>query len=259
MKSKIKGYNKLWDLVLDVFRKKKLHKEASSIGIIGGSDGPTSVYFSGPNKNNNQEDKWNQLLQTCKEITVPKSDKITGEEIKNYLIDKYDAREIELPSNSKQSLKYNLIMNYYPEALQELEALQGHKDMGYFDQFNNIELISDEKLKLNFSSLIISRTSKTESLYQEFEQEINEHIYRTKSLFSRIFKKSIRKTLKNIKEIKFEIELSTGYMQFSNGPKSLMDEIILWKGVTQEDIDNSTPAFMSYAAAMGDTGKIRIE
>ena len=35
-----------------------------------------------------------------------------------------------------------------------------------------------------------------------------------------------------------------------------MDEVTLWRGVTRDDIENKTPAFMAYAAAMKDTGQL---
>lgn len=242
--------------LLYIYNKNKSHNESHSIAIIGGADGPTSLYVSNSVKKEIQEDKWNQLLQTCKEIIEPKANKITGAEIKQYVIDKYDAREIVLSARSKSSLKYNVILNHYPEALEELEVSQDNKEMGHFEQFRNIELIPDEKYNLQFSAFIIPRTLRTEIYYKENAQEINEYINETKSLFSRIIKRPPTKTFEDIEEMKFEIELSTGYIQLSNGGRRIMHEIVLWKGVVQEDIDNCAPTFMEYAAAMRDRGQI---
>lgn len=144
--------------ILYVYYKNKPHNENYSIAIIGGADGPTSLYVSNSVKKEVQEDKWNQLVQTCKEIIEPKANKITRAEIKQYVIDKYDAREIVLSARSKSSLKYNVILNYYPEALEELEVSQDNKEVSHFEQFKNIELIPDEKYNLGFSALIIPRT-----------------------------------------------------------------------------------------------------
>ena len=54
----------------------------------------------------------------------------------------------------------------------------------------------------------------------------------------------------------FGIEMSTSYCQLDDGCKSLMDEVTIWRGVTQEDIDHETSAFTAYAAAMRDAGKL---
>lgn len=54
----------------------------------------------------------------------------------------------------------------------------------------------------------------------------------------------------------FAIELSTGYWQLDDGCGALMNEVVLWRGVTREDIEKETPAFLAYAAAMRDTGRL---
>lgn len=243
-------------LILYIYYKNKPHNQAYSIGIIGGADGPTSLYIGTSAEKEIQEGKWNQLLQTCKEITEPKVNKITGEEIKNYLIHEYDAKEIVLLPRNKGSLKYNVIINHYPEALEELKVSEDNKEMDHFEQFRNIELISDEQYNLSFAALIIPRTSKTEIYYQDNAQVISEYIKQTKSLFTRIIKRLTGKILEGMEEIEVKIELSTGHIQLNNGGRSLMDEIVLWKGIVQEDIDKCTTSFIAYAAAMRDRGKI---
>lgn len=249
-------------LISEVFLKRKAHKQASSIAIIGGSDGPRFDFVGIKKVKKGQEKKWNQLLEVCKEIIIPKTNKITGEELKKYLIHEYDAREIELTDRNKKVLKYNVIMNYYPEALGELEDLENNKDDYKLnndkdeDHFNNIELIPDKNYGLQFYAFSIPRTSKTERLYQEFEQEMKQHRYGNASLFSNVFNKPLKKTLSKIKEMEIEMELSTGYMTIGNGSSILMNEIILWKGITQEDIDTGNRAFISYAVAMSNTGEV---
>lgn len=242
--------------LLYIYNKNKPYNESHYIAIIGGADGPTSLHVSNSVKKEIQEDKWNQLLQTCKEIIEPKSNKITGAEIKQFVIDKYDARETVLSAGRKSSLKYNVILNHYPEALEELKVSLENKEMGHFEQFRNIELIRDEKYNLQFFAFVIPRTLKTEIYYKENAHEINEYINETKSLFSRIIKRPPTKTFEDVEEMKLEIELSTGYIQLSNGGRKIIHEIVLWKGVVQEDIDNCTPTFMEFAAAMRDRGQI---
>jgi hypothetical protein len=52
------------------------------------------------------------------------------------------------------------------------------------------------------------------------------------------------------RKIRFDLELSTRWMQISSqGDESedLYDEIVLWQGITKEDIENETDAFRIYA------------
>lgn len=235
-------------------RKKKLNKEASSIGIIGGWDGPTAVYIGTKKGNHNQEKKWDQLIEACKEIIVPRTNKITGEELKKHLQDEYDAKEARLTDGGKRALKFNVIMNYYQDDLEQFKAMQ-NSDV-FVDNFHNIDLMPDDKYKLQFAAFTIPRTSKTERFYLELEQEIRNHRYKRASIVSRMFNRHSKGRYLDIEDMKVEIELSTGYMTIKNGARELMNEIALWKGMTDEDINNSTPIFMSYVAAMRDTGEM---
>lgn len=235
-------------------RKNKLQREASSIGIIGGSDGPTAIFIGHKKGNDNQEKKWNQLIDACKEIIVPRTNKITGEELKEYLIDKYDAEETELTDGEKQALKYSVIMNYYKDDLEQLNVYQDSEK--FIDTFHNVALIPDEKYNLEFAAFTIPRTSKTEKFYKELEEIMKKHRYKKASLIARIFNRHSKGKYLDMEDMKLKIELSTGYLTIKNGSIGLIDEIVLWKGVTQLDIDNSTPVFMSYVSAMRDTGEL---
>lgn len=53
------------------------------------------------------------------------------------------------------------------------------------------------------------------------------------------------------KEVRIYLELTTGRMQMSStwyDTTELFREIVLWEGITKEDIDNETPKFMVYTS-----------
>jgi hypothetical protein len=79
-------------------------------------------------------------------------------------------------------------------------------------------------------------------------------------VFNRLFKR-IKERLKYGKqkepEITLDIELSTCHLSMGNGCGRLMNDLVLWRGITKEDIEQCTPQFMAYAAAMRDMGVLK--
>lgn len=246
------------------------HEEGScSIGIIGGADGPTAIFLSDSGGKAKSENKWHKILEACKKLAMPKDHAITGDELKQHLIEEYNAQEIEASEGQKLSLKINVLSNYYPDALQQppMPPKDADKEIwmkwakqNHSDYWHSSQLVPDEKYGLRFSVLKVPRTPKTERFYEALAKERRDNMRKHQSIFSRLFRRHQEEPDWAMDDMEFELELSTGYMQLKNGCKLLMDEIILWRGVTQEDIDNCTPFFMSYAAAMRwDIGKARLE
>lgn len=239
-----------------------LKRSCCSIGIIGGADGPAAV-FAG-HSNEEAEKKWAQVLEECRKLAVPIVHAKTGEELMQYLIKEYDAREIEISERQKIAVKINVLLKYFPDLMprhefpqnQDKEALMEWASQMHEDLWNRAQMVPDEKYGLKFVSLTIPKTEKTARYYEILELEQRKHLEKHRPLWSRLFRKHEREPNPIISYMVFDIETSTGYMQMRNGCHALMNEIILWKGITQEDIDNCTPEFMSYAAAMRDMGKI---
>lgn len=222
----------------------------SSIGIIGGSDGPTAVFVCDEKDQAQKHSKWQQELAVCRKQTVPKERMVTGDELKQHLVNEYGAIEMEISEGKKTALKICVLSNYYPETLLEWAK----KD--HVNRWQAAQNVSDEEYGLRYTCLTIPRTEKTERFYitMEHDNSIRDH----RSLLSKLFRKSSQELNVNIDEMEFQIELSTGYMQLNNGCQSLFNEVILWRGVTKEDIETQTPSFLGYAAAMRDEGILQL-
>lgn len=122
-----------------------------------------------------QNKLWQEKKELCKKNAIHRQVKVSGNEIKNYLINQHGAEEIEFPQRFKQMFRD----------------------------------IPDEKYGLNFCYLELSE-----------------------------------------KEVKIYLELTTGHMKLSStwyDTTELFREIVLWIGITKEDIDKETSTFMVYA------------
>jgi hypothetical protein len=193
---------------MNLIRKK--HKEASSIGIIG---------FQSWEQSEERKKLWKEKLAYCKKNAVPRAEKVSGMELKQYLIDRHGAVEMEFPERLKQMYKANLLSDLHPEIFPETcfppekggkrALLKWAKNHDPQERQTIARNIPDQEYGLQFAYLEIPGQG------------------------ARIY-----------------LELSSARMQFSainNDAEDLIREIILWIGVTKEDIENETPEFLSYA------------
>lgn len=124
---------------------------SSSIGIIGGADGPTSVFIAGKIGKNASgkylnskklslkkriKQNWNNYWYKKRRAKVEKAIAAiphTLDEVIQYMQEKYGAQEISTESRrykeERKSLKKSLILKYNPELLKDLPKLEPPKDM----------------------------------------------------------------------------------------------------------------------------------
>lgn len=249
------GYQYFFGLIVPEEKMSKRFKEASAIGIIGGADGPTAVFMAKPKA----DGQWQKALERCKAVAIPRETRVTGEQLKQHLKEEYDAYEVPVPGGKRLALKVTVLMNYYSEAVAQppmpseddgISAWREWAERSHMD-IAAARDIPDERYGLEYVFLAVPRNAKTERFYTEAEKELSQPKI---SLWQRLFGRRTPPARAN--KMVFGIELSTGHWQLDDGCKTLMDEVMLWRGVTREDIERKTPAFMAYAAAMRDTGRI---
>jgi hypothetical protein len=228
---------------------RKKMNEAGSIGIIGGADGPTAVFVA----KSPAGGQWQKALTSCKMEAEPRAAHVTGEALAQHLKEQYGAYEVPVSRGKRMALKMSMLMNHHSEVLAQppmppqnagLKAWREWAEQSHMDMQAASD-IPDELYGLKYLFLAVPRNGKTERFYTEAERE--QELQR-KRFCQRLFVKKAPPV--RAKKMVFGIELSTGYCQLDDGCQTLMDEVTLWRGVTREDIQNETPEFMAYAAAM---------
>jgi hypothetical protein len=188
------------------------NREAASIGIIGLTE----------EQKEQQEEfmkRFEEKLEFCRKNAIPQEKKVSGIELKNHILEEYGAGEKEFPERQKQMFKEGLLYTLHPEIFPEscFPPKNGRREavLKWARNHDQKEISDiargtpDEKYGLQFSYL-----------------EIPE------------------------RKIRFDLELNTGCMQISSeGDESidLFGEIVLWQGITKEDIENETDAFRIFA------------
>ena len=172
---------------------------------------------------------WDKFLEIGRKLAVPKDKLPTGNELKEYIINEYKAKEISIPNSRKLAMKLTVLVNFYPHTL-------ANTGISLEDKFETARYICDDNYNMNFVSLVIPRNDNTEKFYNE-----------------------IKLDPQSDEEMVIDIELSTGFIQLLNGGRSSLNEIIIWRGITKEDIEKCTIIFRDYVSAMRDIGIYRIK
>lgn len=150
-----------------------------------------------------------------------------------FLKEQYQAEEILLTEQQKETIKINILLNHYPQRIGLPLPLPSNPTEEQIQKYVNqhelaIQQARDypaEGLGLIFRGLLIGENNLRK---------------KTKKLF-----KSDRQRNRIV-----QLELTHEYFCISNDDGTLMDAIILFSGVTDWDILAQTPAFLSYAYAL---------
>ncbi|MDE7415786.1 MAG: sodium ion-translocating decarboxylase subunit beta [Lachnospiraceae bacterium] len=207
-------------------------KQAKAVTIIGGADGPTSVFIAGNTKKKSFKNRVRQLLYQYRRKRVEKriyANPHTAQEVAAYAIEKYHA--VEIPKTQENyieqyaSAKASLIHMHKPELLGGLDEI-AHPDV--FDEKSAKELYRQLQLR-----------SDTAAKVPDSEMPMDFHIY----------------------EITIEdghLEMAVDYvwdtilgMSFSGDQKAMKKlnmishDLHLYYGVSKEDIKNKTKRYSS--------------
>jgi hypothetical protein len=197
------------------------------------------------------DDKWEEKFQQA----MQEYDKLvaacnhTFKETEQYFLDQCDA--LPLTSNDKhtENFKSNVIMSHFKDKLD-------HKPLRFSFDMTDEELekwskeesairqeaenSSPEQFGLNLRGYYLPHTKRNEVFYEQNYKEIQG------------FMKLTNQDAKKIKmeDICFFLEETTGDYFFSCGGCSLMHQVIIFLGISEDDIEKHTPRFLGYINAM---------
>lgn len=202
---------------------------AGSVSIIGGADGPTSVFIAGKQRKLKLTQRIKNYFYKKRRARIEKkiiANPHTVDEVICYIVDKYRAIEVSFDEYSyieeKRGLKESLIIRHKPELLGDLIEISRPAEM------------TADAMKIFFEELQ-RRTQKAEQIPDE-EFPLDFHIYEIKCDLGQM-RISIEKNWND-----FGISYS-GDKKIMKELKKIANDIYLYYGVEQEDIDNRTPRY----------------
>lgn len=215
----------------------KTGKRARAASIIGGSDGPTSIFIVGQKEKNifrrirfslqNRRYKRKRASAAKSIIAAPH----TIEEVIHYIVSRYGA--IEAGSHypyyqeRKQGMRYSLIQRCQPELLGPQKTIMPPRDFR-----------DEEALKL--------WQAQIEEWHQECQRRVNAISQETFPTDYHLF--LIHREEKGTLEVEIDTlcpEVSISYSGDQKLMESISRDIYLYFGVSQEDIDQKSPRYQA--------------
>lgn len=202
---------------------------ANSVGIIGGADGPTSVFIAGKQGKQKLSHRIKNYFYKKRRAKIEKKIRTTShtlEEVIYYITDEYGAMEVPADECSyieeQRNLKESLIIRNKPELLGNLMEIKPPEDM------------TEEGMKAFFAQ-VRERSQKAAEIPDE-EFPLDFHIY--------IIKKDLGQVRISIEKNWNEFGLSfSGDKKGMKELKKIAQDIYLYYGVEQDDIDNRTKRY----------------
>lgn len=170
-----------------------------------------------------KEAQWQDFLNFAAAHSTPCLHSL--QELEQYLTDRYYAVPCTLSDTQRESLKVNVILNHYPSLLTFPPPLPKNPTkkqiLAHAQNDTTLEqarAISAESLGLRFKAYSVPNTNGADAIVQ--------------------------------------IEETTQFLTVDNANEAFWNDVTLYLGVSEDDINNRTPRFMAYAHALRDTGKL---
>lgn len=221
-------------------------KKAQAFSIIGGADGPTSIFLAGrtnAKKGGEKKLRLNKRIERLRK-TLP-AEPHTLEEVEGYLTEKWQAERLSVENQEavfmEQALRTSLVLTRQPELLtspepKPLDPKASKKEqMAFIEQiqkrFEEAEKISEEEFPLDFKVYRICPDKK--------EQEPS------------VDRKAAENNRVDVQVEKNFQMLQVSFQYEGEEEKQRMEEIVkdiyLYYGVTEEDKEKGTERFLMLA------------
>lgn len=218
-------------------KKRYIKKSANGVSIIGGTDGPTSIFIAGKSKKFNLKHEIKKYMHQKRRTMVEKTivaNPHTLEEVVKYMREKYGAIQLSEQAyayiEEKACLKESLLIRHKPELLGELAKLT--KPINH-----------DEESMKEFWKKLEERSQKAKMVPDE-DFQMDFHIYE-------ISVPDVGK-MKVAVDTKWNV-FGCSYSGSKNGMKKLKNierELYTYYGVTEQDIQQRTERYSALVAEL---------
>jgi hypothetical protein len=220
--------------------------EVSSIGITGGS-----FHIK---RDPILEEKYHNWVEEYANIIQPCSHTI--EETEQFFLQQCEAIPMDKDDRRMKSYQYSVVMNYFKDKLYNKisdfpldmndEAIEKW-DKGQSDIYRQIMNNPPEQYGIKISGYYLPQTERNLYLYEEFKDEIKK-ITKNKEDFN---------MHTYWQDICFFFEVITEDIQCTNGGRSLINELFVFRGVREEDIKLRNAHFQGYLSSMRELGNLQ--
>lgn len=208
---------------MSIFKRKQSNRK-KAIKIINGKRGPIAIFKT---QRENQDD----FLSYAAERISPCERTI--EELEEHIVKKFNAVPYKLSPNHLKSLKTNVILSKFDYLLSKPEKLKEdateEEIRAYSDEVKNVfeqaKECSIDNLELEFKAYkLLGSKTVTNSNTED--------------------------------EVVVEMELKSRYISMQNGDRNIFEDLIIYLGVSEKDINERNTNFIQYAHMLNNMGKL---
>ena len=200
-----------------------------------------------------REEKFQQWVQDCAKLVTANAHTI--KETEQYFLEQSDALLLATNDRRMKSFQLNVIMNYFKDKL-EHQAPEFSFDMTdqEIEKWNNEENVmreeamnsSAEYFGLNMRGYYLPHTERNEIYYEQAYIEAQKWMKHTESNSNQI----------EMQDICFFFEETTEHCESSGGGNNLIQQLIVFRGVCEDEIKKRNPRFLGYISALRDIGNL---
>lgn len=190
----------------------------------------------------------------------------TLKETEQYFLENCDALPLALDDRRMKNFQYNVIINHFEDKLEhqpsKISFDMTDEEIEKWQKKENAmrqEILDSpaERFGLVMRGYYLPRTERNAIFYEQAREKQEE--------WTRL---AVQKRLKHIKhnltqaaqivqqDICFFFEETTEHCQSMGGGENLMQQLIIFRGVTQDDIEKRSPRFFLYICTLRDVGKL---
>ncbi len=210
-------------------------------------------------QNNSRFTEW---AESCAKLVKTNSHTIS--ETEQFFLTLCDVIPLEPASIHIENFKFNIVLSYFKDKLEhqppkfsfdmtDKEIENWHRE----DRAMREEILNSppERFGLVMHGYHLPHSHRNEEIYENTKRLCEKYqTMHAKELLEK-YPPAPPIEVKNL-DIYFLFEESTGYLQCCGGGQDIYQKLILFKGITQDDIDKSSPQFLSYITVLRDTGML---
>ena len=200
-----------------------------------------------------REERFQQWINDCAKLVTACAH--TLKETEQYFLNHCDALPLKLDDKRMKSFQCNVVMNYYKDKLkhqpsqfsfdmtdEEIEKWLKEDNAMHEEAMNS----SLEHFGLNIRGYYLPRTERNSVFYEQSYIEAQKLMERNNSAPEQI----------RMQDICFFFEETTEHWQCSGGGDTLMNQLLVFRGISQDDIEKRTPRFLQYITILRDMGDL---
>lgn len=204
------------------------------------------------------DDKWEEKLQKAmqeyaKLVTVCDH---TIKETELYFLEQCDAMPIASNDWRMESFQLDVIITHFKDKLKhkassfsfdmtDVEMEKWHKEESAMRE--EARKCSSEQFGLNIRGYYLPNTERNKVFYDQVNEKVREFMKNTNRDASKV-------EMESLEDICFFFEESTGHYRFNCGVCSLLYKVIIFMGISENDIEKHTQRFLVYINAMHEMG-----